>query len=264
MPTLERDGVTLFYQDEGQGQPVLLLHGFPLSSDSFWPQLDSPPAGVRLIVPDHRGFGRSGPGEGPAEMGKLASDALSILEALKIPQAVVGGVSMGGYVALALTRLDPSKVKALVLIDTQATADDEAGKARREETARAVESRGVEVLVESMMPKLLAPDAPAALKARVEALIRANSAKGMAAALRGMALRQDCKDILARFAGPTLVVVGDKDAITPPEKAKELASLVEGARLVQLPGAGHLSNLEAPAAFNRALEDFLFAIPWRK
>src|SRR5688572_1801209 len=120
MPTLQHDGVTLHYRDEGQGRAVLLLHAFPLSSGSFWPQLEVLSAKYRLIVPDHRGFGRSGTGKGPTEMSRIARDALAILDALKISRAIVGGVSMGGYAAMALTREDPGRVEGLVLADTQA------------------------------------------------------------------------------------------------------------------------------------------------
>jgi pimeloyl-ACP methyl ester carboxylesterase len=257
MPTLEHDGVKQFYRDEGKGQPVLLLHGFPLSSESFWPQLDVLPRRHRLIVPDHRGFGRSSLDDGPTEMRRMAEDALAILDALKVSSAVVGGLSMGGYVAMAMAKLEPDRVKALVLIDTQAGSDSEADRQKREELARAVEAKGLEVLVDSMMPRLISHDTAPAVRARVQALIRANTSKGAAAALRGMALRPDSKEVLSRFAGPALVVVGEKDVITPVEKAQEMAGVIPKSKLVQLPAVGHLSNVEAPEAFNRHLEEFL-------
>lgn len=257
MPSLTVDGVSIHYQDRGQGMPLLLFHGFPLTGDSFQPQLDALASRYRLIVPDHRGFGRSGVSDDPLEMSRIARDGLAILDSLKILTAVVGGVSMGGYAAMALLRENPGRVRALVLIDTQVTADDEAGKRRREQTAQAVLKDGMQVLVDSMLPKLIAPAAEAKVKSAVEAMIRSNSPRGAAAALRGMALRPDSQDILARYAGPALVVVGEQDAITPPEKAQQIAKLVSGAQLVTIPGAGHLSNFEAPEAFNRALDEFL-------
>ncbi len=257
MSVLRHQGATLHYREAGQGLPLLLLHGFPLTSDSFWPQVEALSGKFRLIIPDHRGFGESEGGDQPTTMDAIAWDALAILDALAVPTAVVAGVSMGGYAALALTRLDPGRVKALVLIDTQVGADDTAGKAKREETAKAVEQKGMAVLVESMMPKLLGPGAPPEVRARVEKAIADNSPKGAAAALRGMALRPDSREIVARFAGPILVMVGAEDVITPRANAEEIAGLNARAQLVELPGAGHLSNLEAPEAFNRALEDWL-------
>ncbi|MFZ5469157.1 MAG: alpha/beta fold hydrolase [Myxococcota bacterium] len=257
MPTLNRDGITLHYLDEGKGPPLLLLHAFPLSVDSFWPQLQSLTVNYRLIVPDQRGFGKSGVGEGASQMSMLAEDASAILDACGISSAVVCGVSMGGYVAMALLRLDPGRVRALVLIDTQAGADDEAGKAKREETARAVEQQGTQVLVESLLPRLLSPRAKPEVKDRLRRDILANSPRGVAAALRGMALRLDSRDILTRYGGPALVVIGEEDVITPPAKAEEMVKLIGGAKMARIPGAGHLSHLEAPEIFHRKLHAFL-------
>jgi pimeloyl-ACP methyl ester carboxylesterase len=173
----------------------------------------------------------------------------------------VGGVSMGGYAAMALLREDAGRVRGLILIDTQPGADDEAGKQAREETAKAVEAHGSGVLVERMLPKLISAGAAAAVRYEVERMIRDNPREGAAAASRGMGLRTDSKDVLARYAGPALVAVGDKDAITPPEKAKAMAELIKGSQLAVIPGAGHLSNLEAPSEFNQIAEAFLRAIP---
>lgn len=260
MPTIEREGLRLFFRDEGHGLPVLLLHAFPLTGEMFSPQFKRLGTKLRFIVPDLRGFGQTPAGPGPTEMSTLAKDALAILDALRIPAAVVGGVSMGGYAAMALTREDPGRVKALMLIDTHPFAEDEASRAGREETARAVEATGSEALVERFLPKLLSPEAPADLKAFVAAMIRMNPKAGAAAALRGMALRPDSREILSRFGGPALAVVGEKDPVTPPAKVRQMAELIAGARVVEIPGAGHLPNLEAPDAFNRALLEFL--APW--
>lgn len=259
------EGVPIAFHDVGQGPPVLLLHGFPLTSESFRPQMEALAARYRIIAPDHRGFGHSGGGGGassgsgaaPLEMSRIARDALAVLDALGVRRAVVGGVSMGGYAAMALLREDAGRVAGLVLMDTQAGADDEAGKARREDTARAVLEKGVGVLVESMLPRLVAEDAAPSAKAEVERLIRSNRPEGCAAALRGMALRTDSMDVLARFAGPALVVVGEKDAITPRAKSEEMVKAMSGARLVEVPRAGHLSNLETPGPVNAALDAFL-------
>ncbi|MFZ5446935.1 MAG: alpha/beta fold hydrolase [Myxococcota bacterium] len=256
MPSLSIAGRPYFYEDVGSGVPLLLLHGFPFTSESFWPQLARPPAGVRLIVPDHRGFGRSALAPGVSTMEAMAEDALALLDALKLDAAFVGGVSMGGYVSIALTRLDPGRVKGLVLIDTQSLPDDDAGKARREATALDVEQHGVGGLVEGMLPRLLAPSAAPELKARVERLMRAQSPAAVAAAARGMATRTDGKDILSRFGNPCVVIVGDQDVITPPEKAKVMHELVGGSQLEIVANAGHLVNLEQPDAFRQIVERF--------
>lgn len=260
MPTVTIDGVPLSYEDRGKGLPVLLLHAFPLTSELFQAQLDALSSRYRLIAPDLRGFGASGLGQGPTEMSRLAKDGLALLDALGIPAAVVGGVSMGGYAAMALLREDPGRVKGLALIDTQALADDETAKQNREKTAQATLRDGVQVLVDTLVPRLLPPSASPQVKAKVEAMIRRNTPEGAAAALRGMALRPDSKDILARYGGPALVIVGSLDVLTPPEKARQMADLISGARFVEIPDAGHLTPLEKPEEANQALDAFLSSI----
>ena len=261
MPSISLTGRSYFYEDRGAGVPLLLFHGFPFSSESFWPQLDAPPEGVRLLVPDHRGFGQSDASSGPVSMEAFAEDGLALLDALGLSTALVGGVSMGGYVAIALTRLDPSRVRGLLLVDTQSLADDEAGQARREATARDVETNGTQALVDGMLPKLLAEGVSPQVKARVEQLMRRQSAQAVAAASRGMASRQDGKDILSRFSGPCAIVVGAQDPITPIEKAKVMHELVGGSTLHVLEGAAHLPNLEQPDQFKPIVEALVASLP---
>ncbi len=261
MQRIELRGRSYAFHDVGQGVPLLLFHGFPFTSKSFWPQLDEPPTGFRLIAPDHRGFGGSVlDGDGPSTMEAFAEDGSALLDALGIQSAVVGGVSMGGYVALAFARLAASKVRGLVLIDTQATADDEAGKARREAVAQDVLQNGLAGLTSSMLPKLLSAKAPQAVRSKVEAMMLLQSPRAVAAASRGMGARPDSRDQLSRFALPTLVVVGAEDPITPVEKARQMAELVKGSQLVVIPDAAHLPNLEQPETFKAALEAFAAAV----
>lgn len=235
---------------------MLLLHAFPLEGEMFEPQWSALSGRARLIVPDLRGFGGSSVGPGPSEMGVMADDVLALLDHLGVASAVVGGVSMGGYASLALLRNDPGRVRALVLADTKTAADDAQGREGRERTAQEVLVTGSTALL-PLVDRLLGPAAPAALRARVSGWISSGSPEGLAAALRGMALRPDSRDILARFGGPVLVVVGTDDVMTPPAKARAMADLVPGAEMVEIPGAGHLPNLEQPEAFNAALGRFL-------
>ena len=260
MLTVAVDGTPLHYRDVGQGLPVLLLHAFPLDGSAFERQVAALSGRYRFIVPDLRGFGQSRLGEGPTQMRLLAQDALALLDALHIDAAVVGGVSMGGYAALALLREDAGRVRGLVLVDTQCTADDEAGREKREVTAKQALSEGAPAIIPGLVPKLVhaGPDSPVGRE--VMALGLAASPQALAAAQRGMALRLDSKDLLARFAGPTLVVVGEHDTVTPVAKAKQMADLVQGARLELIPGAAHLPNQEQPEAFNAVLDAFLASL----
>lgn len=256
MPTISLQGRPYFYEDRGEGVPLLLFHGFPFSSESFWPQLEAPPKGVRLLCPDHRGFGQSAPAPGVATMESMAEDGLALLDALGLTSALVGGVSMGGYVAIALTRLDPGRVSGLLLIDTQSLGDDEAGRAKREATAQDVEKNGVAGVVQGLLPKLMTPGVAPETRARVEKMMLAQSPQAVAAASRGMATRVDGKDILSRFSGPCSIIVGEEDVITPVEKAKVMQELVAGSTLDVIAGAGHLSNLERPHEFGAIVELF--------
>ena len=235
---------------------MVLLHAFPLTGEMFEPQWTALGGRARFIVPDLPGFGGSATVPSPSEMGTMADDVLGLLDHLGIDSAVVGGVSMGGYVSLALLRNDPGRVRGLVLADTQTSADDELARERREVTARDVLDQGPTALLPTV-DKLLGPSASPELRARVSAWITGGSAEGFAAAQRGMALRPDARDILARFGGPVLVVVGSDDALTPPAKARAMADLVPGAELLEIPDAGHLASLEKPAQFNAALARFL-------
>jgi pimeloyl-ACP methyl ester carboxylesterase len=228
-----------------------------LSGQSFAEVVKRLSSKYRFIIPDMRGFGKSGIGPSPSTMETLAQDALAILDELGIARAVVGGVSMGGYAAMALLREDASRAQALVLVDTHPNPDDDAGRAKREENAQIVLKSGMEALAEIMVPKLLGPNASPALRQEVRSLILSNPPEGAAAALRGMALRPSRKELLARFAGPALVVVGEHDPLVSSQVAKDMAGLLANGRLLQIPGAGHLAHQEAPDVFCSALDTFL-------
>jgi pimeloyl-ACP methyl ester carboxylesterase len=270
--------------EAGEGvPPLLLLHAFPLSRRMWRPQLAALAGCCRMLAPDLPGFGESPPldrAEGLpgataalpriCRMEDMAAAAVRLLDARGIPAAVVCGLSMGGYVALALYDGFPERVRGLVLADTRAAADDEAGRRRRLESAADVESRGpAAALADTLLPKLLSSRGDAGpgrlasdpLRAELLAWLRqevaAASAAGVAAAQRGMAARPDRSHLLARIAVPTLVVVGEEDALTPPAESGRMRDGIAGARLVTIPGAGHLSNLERPRDFNQALREFL-------
>jgi pimeloyl-ACP methyl ester carboxylesterase len=209
----------------------------------------------------HRG---KTPAAAPAvcRMEDMARAVMELLDDRGIDAAVVCGLSMGGYVTLALCELFGERVRGLVLADTRSGADDEAGRRRRLESALAVDSRGSEALLDSVA-KLLGPDTRATrpdLVAWLRREIAAAPAAGVAAAQRGMAERPDRTRLLPSLAVPALVVVGEQDELTPPPESELLRKRIPGARLVTIAGAGHLSNLEQPQAFNAALREFLKAL----
>jgi pimeloyl-ACP methyl ester carboxylesterase len=247
------------YEDVGAGPPVLLLHAFPLAGAMWRRQVEALKGRYRLIVPDLRGFGGTDAPPGPYSMDQLADDAAALLDRVGVERAAVVGLSMGGYIALALWRRHAGKVAALVLADTRAGADSDEGRAGREANARLAEEQGAAAIADRMIPNLVAPSTGQALRDELRALIVANSRDGIAGALRGMALRPDSTPGLGRITVPTLAIVGEIDTLTPPVEATRINMGVAGrpSYVVEIPGVGHLSAMEAPAAFSAALEEFL-------
>jgi pimeloyl-ACP methyl ester carboxylesterase len=263
MPFARVGDIRLCYDDEGEGLAVLLLHGFPLGR-WMW---DAPRAALRdryrVIAPDLRGHGDSEVPPGPYAMDLLADDAARLLDELRVERAVVGGLSMGGYVAFAFWRRHAARVQALLLCDTRAGADDAGSKVMRQSTAQVALERGTAAVVDGMLPKLLAPrtlrERPD-LVADVRARLQRTDPRAVAAALLGMKDRVDSTPTLATITVPTLVLVGGDDQLTPPAAARALAAAIPGARLEVVADAGHLTPVEQPAATSAALRRFLDAI----
>lgn len=253
-------GIKLAFEEAGEGAPVVLLHGFPFNRSMWREQIDALSATHRVIAPDLRGHGASSVTSEPATMEEMAADVAALLDELRVGATVFVGLSMGGYVALALAREYATRVRALVLADTRAQADDEDGRRTREATAQRVLEEGMEPIAETMIPKLLAPstrsDRPDTIE-RVRTMILHTEPEGAASALRGMALRRDQTEFLPSLRSPALIMVGSEDAITPPSDSKAMHERIADSELEIIEGAGHLSNIERPAEFNRALYAFL-------
>ena len=256
----ESRGLRLSYHEAGQGEPLLLLHAFPLAGRMWGPQMEALSGRWRLLAPDLSGFGASEPTPEICRMTDMAADAAALLDHLAIRRAVVGGLSMGGYAALAFAETHPERLRALVLAHTRAGADSPEARDRRLATARDVLEKGSGILVDSAAPKLVGATTRSSrpdLLARVAGWAGEAPPQGVAAAQRGMAERPDRTPILARIAVPTLVVLGEEDELIPPDESRRMAEAIPGAETVELAECGHLGNLERPAEFNRALADFL-------
>jgi len=258
--------IAVAYDDVGGGAPVVLLHGFPFNRSMWRGQAQALGGDWRVITPDLRGQGDTSLGEteGAATMEEMAADVAALLDELRVGRAVVGGLSMGGYVALAFCRAFPERVSALVLADTRAGADADEARRAREENARRALSEGMAPIADSMLPKLLSEETRAKRPdtvERVREMMLATKPEGAAAALRGMALRRDQTDLLREIEAPSLVIVGNADAVTPPAEAEAMNGQIKHSRLVRIEGAGHLSNVERPEEFNLALVDFLRGLP---
>ena len=235
---------------------LVLLHPFPLDA-AFWEPVRGTLAGSRpVIAPDFPGLG-SVPAAAPPTVDG-AADALADRIAREVPggRAAVCGLSLGGYVALALAARHPDRVAALVLADTRAEPDTPEAAAGRHASAADVRARGTQAFIDAFVPRLVAAGAAAAAAA-ARAIAERQSPEGVAGALEALAGRADRRPDLAAIAAPTLVVVGAEDALTPPDRSEALAAAIPDAELVVLPGAGHLSALERPAEFAAAVDGFL-------
>jgi 3-oxoadipate enol-lactonase len=252
------NGHAIGYDDVGVGLPVVFIHGFPHDRSLWASQFGAASIPTRAIACDLRGFGES---EGTATtIDDYASDVAALLHALGIVKAVVVGISMGGYVALALWRREPALVRALVLTDTRAGADSDAGRAKRNEQIEFVQTRGpaalADVLIQGMVGKdtrALRPD----LTERVHAMLSRASTGASVGALIAMRDRPDATATLATITVPTLIVVGEDDVLTPVSEARAMHAAIPASRLEIVVGAGHLPNVERPAAFNHILSEFL-------
>ena len=253
MPTTSISGAKLFYRDEGTGAPLLLIHAFPLNSTMWDAQIQALAPMMRVIAPDLPGFGQSILGSGDKSIDRYADTLAALLDDLGIERAQIAGLSMGGYTALALIRRHPQRVSALVLADTKAPADNDEARAKRAEHTQIVQSHGQAALAEQLLPTLLSPNAPDALKTHIHSIAEANSREGLIAALKALANRADATSILRQIDVPTTIIVGENDMVTPLAEAQALHAGIANSNLTVIPNAAHIANLEAPEAFNAAL-----------
>ncbi|HEX5245150.1 MAG TPA: alpha/beta fold hydrolase [Tepidisphaeraceae bacterium] len=262
MPTREINGVSFSFDDRGSGIPLVLLHGFPLDRRMWAEQASDASLRGRLIVIDLPGFGQSQP---PVSftIPSLARGIRELVAQLDALPCVLTGLSMGGYVALNFAHEFQADLRGLILVDTRAEADTAQGKENRQKMIEIVRAKGSSAIAEQMQPKLLSPDTLAHRPHQVRALrqmMETVPAQTIEHALSAMRDRPDMTDALASIAVPTLILVGDADAITPPDVAQSMQKKMPDAELVIVQGAGHMSPLEQPAQVNRAMRNFLARI----
>ena len=242
---------------------VVLIHAFPLNATLWRPQVERAPTGWRLVTPELPGFGAST--RPPARtVDEMARGVLTELDAQRIDSAVIGGMSMGGYVTLALFRLAPERFSGMILADTRATADSDQQREGRRKMLATVHEKGPAAIADEMLPKLLGATSHRSrpeLAARVRGMIERNSREAIAGAVEAMMGRPDSRRLLDLISVPTLIVCGDEDILTPPSDSEALHASIRGSRLVILRGAGHLSSLEDPDAFSASLNSFLGELP---
>jgi pimeloyl-ACP methyl ester carboxylesterase len=257
---IKRGDAEIAYWTGGEGPAIVLLHPFPVNHEFWMPVAEALALRYRVILPDLRGHGDSGAGEGPATMEKHAADIAGVMDDAEIGRAPLVGVSIGGYALFEFWRKHRGRVSALGLFNTRASAESSEGRAARLQVAKDVLERGTESFLESMIAKVLAkstremrPDlADGALR-----MMRKMSPQGIAQVQRGMAARPDSVETLRTINVPTLIVTGDEDSITDIGEAELMHQQIPGSQLRVIPKAGHYSPWEQPGETVRILRQFL-------
>jgi 3-oxoadipate enol-lactonase len=256
------DGLEVGYDDVGTGMPVLFAHAFPLNRTMWAPNVSALVERCRCVAPDFRGCGDSSVAP-PYSMEQYADDLAHLLDVLRIDKVVFVGCSMGGYVAFSFWRRHRDRVRALVLADTRAGADTEQNMGRRRQLIEMARAEGSTAIANAQIPSLVGrttrekqPDTYDA----VHRMMAQAPAEGIIGALEAMMLRPDSTPLLPSIDAPTLIIVGDEDVPTPVKEAKAMHERIPGSNLEVITGAGHLANLERPAAFNHVLTEFLVAL----
>ncbi|MFE1443023.1 alpha/beta fold hydrolase [Streptomyces sp. NPDC058739] len=246
----------LSFDDKGPHSsltPLVLIHGHPFDRTMWAPQIETFSAERRVIAPDLRGYGASPVVPGITPLPRFAQDVRDLLDELEVDTFVLGGLSMGGQIAMACLELFGDRVRGLLLADTTAAPETEEGRVARNAMAERLLREGMRGYADEVLERMVAPYADAGVKAHVHRMMTATDPRGAAAALRGRAERSDYRPLLARTTVPSLVVVGADDTYTPLPDAPTLPN----ATLQVIPDAAHLPTLECPAAFNRALAALL-------
>jgi len=258
-------GIRIGYDQDGSGPPVVLIHGFPVNRTMWRPQVAALRDRFTVITPDLRGFGESDLPTGTVTMDTYAADVLGVLDALGHQRFVLGGLSMGGYVAFRIIAAAPARVRALIMADSRAAPDADEARQRRYAAVTRIQHEGPDGFLRDFLGPLVGATTKAQRPQVAEAMRQITGtppAQSLTAALVAIAERPDSRPLLPSIAVPTLVVVGEEDTVTPPAESRAIASAVPRARLATIPAAGHFSNLEVPEAFNRVVREFLEELPY--
>ena len=259
------DSINLAYDDSGLGRPILLIHGFPLCRAMWKPQMEPlSRAGFRVITPDLRGFGESPVGTTSVTMDLYADDLVRLLDRLEIDRAIIGGMSMGGYVLLNLLERFSDRVAHPLFLVTRAAADDSTGKEKRNHLIREVAGGHPDKVAEAFESVLFGPKTAfnrPELVAEVRTWMRGTDPAGLTGGLQAMRDRRDYVGLLPGFPQKALVVGAEYDLAVPVEHSRLLDRGLPDSRFCLVSGAGHMANMEQPEAFNRCLLDFLRELP---
>lgn len=267
MKRVETQNLSIAYEDEGERNPVVMIHGYPLNRQIWRYQWEGLANSARIIAPDLRNhgettiFGQNKLSESIHNMELLADDIAQLLEVLSISSpVVVNGLSMGGYAAFAFYRIYPDRVRGLILTATRARSDSEAEIENRVKAINIAQNQGVGAIVDSMLPRLLSPKTikhHPDLVATIRQIMLNSSVEGVVGDLRGMMVRLDSIPILSKIQIPVLILAGKDDQIIPIVEAQAMNDLIPDSRLEIIEDAGHLLNMEQPEMYNRIVREFI-------
>lgn len=256
------NGSEAFYMEPGNpnGLPIVLIHGFPFSHEMWEPQIAVLQKRFRVVAYDLRGHGESEAGDGQYTLEFFVDDLIALLDFLKIQKAILCGLSIGGYIALRAVERNPERIGALILADTQAKADFNEAKLKRAAAIKSVKTNGVRAYAESFVKAVFAPQSLEERKdivERIRHIIQSNSSLGICGALLALVSRTDTTEALSAIKVPTMILVGEHDALTPPAASQEMHSRIANSEIHVIPNAAHMSNLENIEEFNRHVLNFL-------
>jgi len=236
-----------------EDKTIVLIHAYP-TDQRLWQPQQALKRHFKLITLDLKGFGQAEPTDGSAvTMSEYADQVKHLLDQLHISKAIIGGESMGGYVALAFYEKYPAAVAGLILSDTQSIADTPEMKEKREAIARDMLEHGTTNAINSFMTKALSANASESTKAYLRNIVDSQTATALASAQRGMAQRTDTSHLLAETSLPVLIITGEQDMLIAPQQSEAMHKLAKNSKLITIPNAGHLSSLEQPEAWNQAV-----------
>ena len=261
---IQIDNGFLEYDLKGTGIPLLFIHGYPLSRKIWLPQLTGLSDKVKVISVDLRGHGESFPFEGAYSMDLLADDCKRLLDEIGVQSPIlVCGLSMGGYVTMALYRKFPGLIKGMILTSTKPGPDSAEGKANRDIAIKDAYEHGAKYIADNMLQKIVSPitfSTEPDLLNNIHAIMAGTSVRGIVGALQGMKERPDSTTILSQAKRPVLIIHGEDDRLIPVKDAELMHQHIPNSQYVVIPNAGHLPNLEQPDRFNQVLLDFIHCV----
>jgi len=266
MPTATIQDIQMSYTDAGSGPAVVFVHGYPFNRTLWNEQVSALTTNHRVVVPDLRGFGETEVGNLDSTMPQFARDVKNLLDHLLIEEALICGLSMGGYVTLAFYKEFPERVSGLLLANTRAEPDSDEGKISRHEQAEKALTEGMAGIADSMLPKLLTPETVSKkpdLVKRIRDMMLKTDPKGAAAALLGMAAREDFTSELPKVSVPALIIAGREDALIPMQHSERMHQAIANSRFVVIDHAAHVVNLEQASAFNNELVNFVTQLNYK-